>query len=125
MPCNKALSFCRSKIILDRPNYFGRVQIILDVSKLDFSGLIFIILTRPKQIGHLNNYFVPVQNDFRPIKGQGISSLKKKMGKITLSFFCNFLCLLLKKICKAGGILHLHYLRKLSTWTMSGRMGFF
>ena len=82
MPCNKALSFCRSKIILDRPNYFGRVQIILDVSKLDFSGLIFIILTRPKQIGHLNNYFVPVQNDFRPIKGQGILVLcKKRWGK--------------------------------------------
>ena len=33
-PCNKALSFCRSKIILDRPNYFRRVQIVLDVSKL-------------------------------------------------------------------------------------------
>ena len=56
-----ALSFYRSKMILDRPNCFGQVQIDLVMSKsfwsgpnhfgqvqLDYSGLFFIIWNCPK-----------------------------------------------------------------------------
>ena len=43
-----ALSFYRSKMILDHPNCFGRVQIILVRFKLDFCGLTFIIWTCQK-----------------------------------------------------------------------------
>ena len=50
-----ALSFYRSKIILDRPNCFGQVQNILVKFKLDFSLLTFIIWTCPK-------WFWPDQN---------------------------------------------------------------
>ena len=46
-------------MILDRPNCFGRVQIILVTFKLDFFGLSFIIWT--------------VQNHFGPIEGQRIN----------------------------------------------------
>ena len=65
-----ALSFYRSKIILDRPNCFGQVQNILFMFKLDFSGLIFIIWTWPKQIGpdqnnwYSNKMIWTVQNHF-------------------------------------------------------------
>ena len=43
-----ALSFYRSKMVLDRPNCFGQVQIVLVMFKLHFSRLIFIIWTQPK-----------------------------------------------------------------------------
>ena len=58
---------------------FGRVQIVLFGSKLYFSGLIFIIWTRPKRIGFVqNNWYSTkiiwtVQNHCGPIEGQGIS----------------------------------------------------
>ena len=72
-------------MILDRPNNFGRVPIVLDgsnsfwLSPIYFGQvqiikispeksnlyLIKMIWTRPKQ-------FVPVQNYFVPIEGQGI-----------------------------------------------------
>ena len=72
---NKALSFYRSKMILDRPNCFGQIQIVLVGSKsfwsgpnhfgwvqiilvtfkLDFYSLIFIIWAFPK-------WFQPIQN---------------------------------------------------------------
>ena len=39
-----ALSFYKSKMILDRPNCFGLVQIILVGSKLFWSGLNLIFL---------------------------------------------------------------------------------
>ena len=96
-----ALFFYRSKVILDRPNCFGRIQIILVGSEsfwlgsnnfgqvqirflltnfynLDLSKMIW---TRPKQIGPVQNDWYStkmiwtVQNDFGPIEGQGISFL--------------------------------------------------
>ena len=63
-----ALSFYRSKMILDRPNFklfctglncFGQVQIILFRFILDFSGLFFIICTCPKWFGPYQNKLVP------------------------------------------------------------------
>ena len=70
LPVNiNALSIYRSKLILDRPNCFGRVQISLIRFKLGFSGLFFIIRTcqkwfgpnqtngtHPKQLVHDQNY---------------------------------------------------------------------
>jgi hypothetical protein len=76
------LSFYGSKMILDHPNHFGRVPIVLDRSNSFWSGLYHfgqvqiikispeksdfnltkMIWTRPKQ-------FVPVQNHFGPIEG--------------------------------------------------------
>ena len=93
-----ALSSYRSKMILERPNCFGRIQIILVGSKsfwlgpnhfgqvqirflltnfynLDLSKMIW---TRPKQIGPVQNDWYStkmiwtVQNHFGPIEGQGI-----------------------------------------------------
>jgi hypothetical protein len=81
-----ALSFYRSKLILDYSNCFGWVQIILVGSKLFWSGpndvgqvqirlfwanfynldLSKMVWTRPKNIGH-------VQNHFGPIEGQGVN----------------------------------------------------
>ena len=93
-----ALSFYGSKIILDRPNYFGWLPIILDGSNSFWTGpnhfgqfqitktspeksnwnLTKMIWTCPKQIGpDQNNLYItkmiwPVQNHFGPIEGQGI-----------------------------------------------------
>ena len=60
---SNALTFYRSKMILDGPiffwigtNCFGWVQIILFRFKLDFSGQNFVIFTCPKCLG-------PNQND--------------------------------------------------------------
>ena len=69
------------------PNGFGRVQLILFRFKLDFSGLIFIIWTRPKQNGPVQNDWYStemiwtVQNNFGPIEGQGIRISIKNFPK--------------------------------------------
>jgi hypothetical protein len=88
-----ALSFYRSKMILDHPNCFGRLQIVLVRSKLFWSGpnhfgqvqirLLWtnfynldptkMIWTRPNRIGPNQNELV--QNNFGPIEGQGITHL--------------------------------------------------
>ena len=93
-----ALSFYSSKMILDWPNHFGRVPIVLVRSKSFWSvpkhfgqgqirlfwanfynlDLIKMIWTRPKQIGPVQNYWYStkmvwtVQSPFGPIEGQGI-----------------------------------------------------
>ena len=93
-----ALSFYESIMILDWPNYFGRLPIVLDGSNFfgqdpnHFGQLQIIrispeksnwnltkmIWTCPKQIGpNQNNLYTtkiiwPVQNHFGPIEGQGI-----------------------------------------------------
>ena len=71
-------------MILDHPNCFGRIQIVLVRFKLYFSRLIFIIWTcpkwfepKPEQIGPVQNNWLnqtkmTVQNHFEPIEGQGI-----------------------------------------------------
>ena len=62
-------------MILDRPNHFGLVQILLNGSKLYFSGLIW---TRPKLFEQDQNDFDPskiiwpIRNYFEPIKGKGM-----------------------------------------------------
>ena len=97
-----ALSFYGSKMILDRPNHFGRVPIVLDWSNLFWSGrnhfrqfqiitispeksnlnLAKMIWIRPKRFGPDQNNLDPsktiwtVQNHFGPIKGQGINPKK-------------------------------------------------
>ena len=83
-------------MILDRPNCFGRIQIVLVGSKLYYFGQVQIrlfwtnfynldlsemISTRPKQIEPVqNNWYSTkmiwmVQNHFGPIEGQGIKQL--------------------------------------------------
>ena len=74
---HSALFFYSAKMILDRSNNFGCVQFGLDMYnfgrvqkfsnrlKLDFARLVFIIGTRPKKIG-------PIQNFFGSIEEQGI-----------------------------------------------------
>ena len=52
-----ALSFHRSKLFCSGPISFGQVQIILGRFKLDFSGLICIILTGPKWFGPVQNHW--------------------------------------------------------------------
>ena len=102
-----ALSFCRSKTILDHPNSncFGWLQIVLVESILFRSGpnhfchvqvrllqtnfynldLIKMIWTRPKRIGpNLNDWYLTkmvwtVQNRFEFIKGQVRSFLSCKI----------------------------------------------
>ena len=99
---DNALSFYGSKIILDRPNHFGRVPIVLDGSNSLWSGpnhfrqvqiiknspeksnlyLTKMIWTQPKRFGHDQNNLDPsktiwkVQNHFGPIEGQGIHLLE-------------------------------------------------
>jgi hypothetical protein len=95
---SNVLSFYGSKMILDCPNDFGRVPIILDRFNSFWSGpndfgqiqiiiispeksnlnLTKMIWTRPKRFGRNQNNFHPsktiwtVQNNFGPIEGQGI-----------------------------------------------------
>jgi hypothetical protein len=71
-----AMSY-RSKIILDRPNCFGRVQIILVRFKLDFSRIFFIIWTLPKCFG-------PNQNKLDPSKMIGTRAKLFGWSKIIL-----------------------------------------
>ena len=93
-----ALSFYWSKMILDRPNHFCEVTIILDRSNLFWSGsnlfgqvqiirispqkynlnLTIMIWTQPKWYGpnqndcQLTKMIWSVQNHFGPIEGQGM-----------------------------------------------------
>ena len=93
-------------MILDHPNCFGLVQIVLVMSKLFWSGpnhfvqvyirlfwtnfhdldLSKMIWTRPKQIGPVQNNWCltkmiwSVQNHFGPIEGQGISDIMQFRG---------------------------------------------
>ena len=58
-----ALSFYKSKMILDRLNHFGRVQFVLDGSRsLDLLNLIRHVQN------DLDLYFGSVQNKFEPLK---------------------------------------------------------
>ena len=89
-----ALSFYGSKMILNRPNNFGQVPIVLEGSNLFLLGpnnfrqvsilhikisseKSKIIWTQPKRIGPNQNNLYPsktiwmVQNHFEPIEGQG------------------------------------------------------
>ena len=98
------MSFYGSKMILDRPNYFGWVWIILDGSNSFWSGpnhfgqvqiikispeksnlnLTKMIWTQPKWIGPVQNDLYStkmiwtVQNHFGPIEGQGSSQFHRK-----------------------------------------------
>ena len=117
MKLTAALSFYGSKIILDRPNHFGWVPIVLDGSNLFWSGpnhfgqtfmdLLKMIWTQRKQIGPFQNDWKStkmiwlVQNNFGPIEGQGIRALKTlyfyfckfiKNKKINWNQFCNEFC---------------------------------
>ena len=102
---NNALSFYGSKIIFDRPNYFGRVPIILDGTNSFWSGsnhfgqvqiikispeksdlnLTKIIWTSSKRFGPDQNNLYPsktiwtVQNHFGPIEGQGRCGMSNKL----------------------------------------------
>ena len=80
--------FWTNQIVLDGyklfwlgPNHFGRVQIIFERFKLDFSGLTFIIWACPKWFGPVQNNFYytkmiwKVQNHFGLIEGLGINLL--------------------------------------------------
>ena len=105
-----ALYFYRSKMILDWPNCFGQVQIVLVRSKSFWLGpnhfgqvqirlfwtnfynsdLSRMIWTRPKWFGpNQNNFYssktiYSVQNHFGPIEGQGIIhlSIKRDLQKL-------------------------------------------
>ena len=61
--------------------YLFRSKMILVRFKLDFSGPIFIIWTRPKQIAPVQDDWYStkiiwtLQNHFGPIEGQGIRGL--------------------------------------------------
>ena len=74
-----ALSFYGSKIILDRPNHFGWVPIILDRSKLQKLFHKSLIWTWPKLFGpnqnvsDLTKTIWMIQNLFRHKEGQGQS----------------------------------------------------
>ena len=102
MPCP---SICRSKMICDRPSYFGRVQIVLfgsnsfwsspNLAFLDYFFIIFdlstMIWTRPKQIGHIQNGWYLTRIDgpksFLTQKDKALanwSDLFQKMVTITL-----------------------------------------
>ena len=75
-----ALSFYRSKIILDRPNYFGWVRIVLDGSN-SYGRVQIIIISPEKLFGpdqnnlDMTKTIWTVQNHFGSIKGQGINTI--------------------------------------------------
>ena len=111
MPCNKALSFCRSKIILDRPNYFGRVEIVLDVSKLDYFDSSKSNWT-PRQLfctSHINDFDSP--KSFWTYKRTRHKFFAKEDGENNLVISLQFPVSTFKEDLQ-GCILHLHYLRK-------------
>ena len=108
------LSFYGSKIILDCPNYFGRVPIILDgPGDGDTSRRAQFILVSPNHLGqakiirispekyNLNltkmiltqlKQFVPVQNHFGLIKAQGKKNhviCEKNLGLKIYENMCN------------------------------------
>ena len=110
-------------MILDRPNCFGQIQIVLVRSKLFWSdpncfGQIQIILVGSKSFWSGSNYifidyflqFGPVQNDtvqnhFCPIKGQDIKLLHKcknsdqsDLSRLISIFLVSYSQLLIKKM---------------------------
>ena len=118
-----ALSLYRSKMILDGPNCFRRVQFVLVGLKLFWSGpnhwsglnytfldqlynldLSKMIWTPPKRIGFVQNnwYFTKiiwtVQNHFGPIEGQDI----KFQQRLALAHYCAlcvyYICSLIRLI---------------------------
>ena len=66
-----------SKLFWSGPNHFGWMQIILVRFKLDFCGLNFVIWTCPKQLALDQNDLngTKFQNHFELKEGQGISVL--------------------------------------------------
>ena len=70
----------RSKSFWSGPNHFGQVQIIFFWTNFYNSDLSKMIWTRPKQIGPVQNdcyttkMILTVQNHFVPIEEQGIRS---------------------------------------------------